>query len=209
MNLKKNINPFLIIMWLAIMIPLISNGYEETGTFPTGKVIMTTIAFLLGCGAIPTRLKNSKENEQKPHKVLKSENQENVGENMTVEGKYPHIESGSTVINNYSCTFTNSQLQQGNHNIMNLKKDDTEIETVKSLLVELKKITKNLPNNHQQSELQADIETIESQLKSPKPKIGFIKEICKSMRNVLEGSIGSTLATTYPYINELLKKLNS
>lgn len=209
MNWKKHINPFLIVMWLAIIIPIISSEYEETETFPTGKVIITTIVFLLGCGAIPTRLKNSKENEQKPHGAPKLEHQENVGENMTVESKSPHTEPGINIVNNYSCTFTNSQLQQGNNNTMNLKKDDTEIETVKSLLTELKKITKNLPDNHQQSELQADIETIESQLKSPKPKIGFIKEICKSMRNILEGSIGSTLATTYPYIDELLKKLNS
>lgn len=208
MNWKKYINPFLIVMWLALMIPSIISGYKETGTFPIGKVIIPTIVFLLGSGAIPTKLADSNENEQKPHQVLKSEHKENVGENMPpIENKSLNTNSNTTVINNFNSNIINPQFQQGNNNVMNSNKDDSEIETVKLLLIEVKKLTKNLPANYQQSELQADIETIESQMKSPKPKIEFIKEIFKSIRNVLEGSIGSTLATAYPNVHELFKKL--
>lgn len=208
MNWKKYINPFLIVLWLAIIVPTINSEYKETGTFPIGKVIMPTIAFLLGSGAIPTKLAGSNENEQKPHRVLKSEHKENVGESMPpIENKSLNTNSNTTVINNFNGNVIDSQFQQGNNNVMNSNKDDSEIETVKLLLIEVKKLTKNLPANYQQSELQADIETIESQMKSPKPKIEVIKEIFKSIRNILEGSIGSTLSTAYPNVHELFKKL--
>lgn len=211
MNWKKYIkyiNPFLIVMWLGVIVPTINSEYKETGTFPIGKVIMTTIAFLLGSGAIPTKLADSNENEQKPHRVLKSEHKENVGESMpSIENKSLNTNSNTTVINNFNGNVIDSQFQQGNNNVMNSNKDDSEIETVKLLLIEVKKLTKNLPANYQQSELQADIETIESQMKSPKPKIEVIKEIFKSIRNILEGSIGSTLSTAYPNVHELFKKL--
>ena len=190
------------------MIPIVISGYKETGTFQIGKVIMPTIAFLLGSGAIPTKLVDSNENEQKTRSVLKSEHQENVGESMTtVESKFSNTDSNTTVINNFNGNIIDSQFQQGNNNVMSSNKDYNEIETAKLLLIEVKKLTKNLPANYQQSELQADIETIESQMNSPKPKIEFIKEIFKSIRNILEGSIGSTLSTAYPNVHELFKKL--
>ena len=161
MNWKKYINPFLIVLWLAIVIPIVINEYEETGTFQIGKVIIPTIMFLLGCGAIPTKLKNSKESEQKTRSVLKSEHRENVGESMTtVESKFPNTDSNTTVINNFNGNIIHSQFQQGNNNVMNSNKDYTEIEPAKLLLIEVKKLTKNLPVNYQQSELQADIETV-------------------------------------------------
>lgn len=208
MNWKKYINPFLIVMWLAIIVPTINSEYKETGTFPIGKVIMPTIAFLLGSGVIQTKLADKNENEQKPHQVLKSEHKENVGESMPpIENKSLNTNLNTTVINNFNGNVIDSQFQQGNNNVMNSNKDDSEIETVKLLLIEVKKLTKNLPANYQQSELQADIETIESQMKSPKPKIEVIKEIFKSIRNILEGSIGSTLSTAYPNVHELFKKL--
>ena len=164
--------------------------------------------FLLGSGSIPTKLADRNENEQKPHQVLKSEHKENVGESMPpIENKSLNTNSNTTVINNFNGNVIDSQFQQGNNNVMNSNKDDSEIETVKLLLIEVKKLTKNLPANYQQSELQADIETIESQMKSPKPKIEVIKEIFKSIRNILEGSIGSTLSTAYPNVHELFKKL--
>lgn len=208
MDWKKHINPFLIVMWLAIIIPIIISGYKETGTLPIEKIIMPTLMFLLGYGAIPTKLTSSEKNEQKPHRILKSEHKENVGENMTnVEGKSLNTESTTKIVNNFNGDIINSQFQQGNNNVMNFKKYDSEIETIKLLLSELKKIIKDLPDKYQQSELQADIETIESQMKSPKPKIGVIKEIFKSIRNILEGSIGSTLATAYPVVDKLFTTL--
>lgn len=124
-----------------------------------------------------------------------------------IENKSLNTNSNTTVINNFNGNVIDSQFQQGNNNVMNSNKDDSEIETVKLLLIEVKKLTKNLPADYQQSELQADIETIESQMKSPKPKIEVIKEIFKSIRNILEGSIGSTLSTAYPNVHELFKKL--
>ena len=78
----------------------------------------------------------------------------------TVESKFPNTDSNTTVINNFNGNIIHSQFQQGNNNVMNSNKDYTEIEPAKLLLIEVKKLTKNLPVNYQQSELQADIETV-------------------------------------------------
>lgn len=44
-------------------------------------------------------------------------------------------------------------------------------------------------------EINAEIKTIEEQLKSPRPKRKIIYECGKSIRNVLEGALGSAMAT--------------
>ena len=56
-------------------------------------------------------------------------------------------------------------------------------------------------NEEARNELKADIDTIESQINSPKPKHSIIREGIKSVRNILEGAAGSVLAA------ELLKML--
>jgi hypothetical protein len=43
------------------------------------------------------------------------------------------------------------------------------------------------------AELEAEIETIKSQLKSPKPKAGIIREGLKSIRTILESCVGSAM----------------
>lgn len=56
-------------------------------------------------------------------------------------------------------------------------------------------------SGEQKAELAAEIGTIETQLASPKPKAGVLRESLHSIRNILEGIAGSMIA------GELLKLL--
>lgn len=48
----------------------------------------------------------------------------------------------------------------------------------------------------QKSDLQADIQTIEAQMLSSKPKATIIRESLSSIRRILEGAVGSTIASS-------------
>ena len=63
-----------------------------------------------------------------------------------------------------------------------------------------------MPDNDDKEIVRSDIETIESQLKSPKPRMLIIKEILKSTRNILEGMTGSLISAS-PTIATLFSKL--
>jgi len=70
-------------------------------------------------------------------------------------------------------------------------------------LKELKEIIQSLEGSmdefrlgdQQKSEIQADIQTIETQISSSKPKGGIIKESLHSIRNILEGATGSAITS--------------
>ena len=51
----------------------------------------------------------------------------------------------------------------------------------------------------QKSELKANIRTIETQMTSPKPKVVVVRESLHSIRNILEGDVGSGLAAETIY----------
>ena len=55
-----------------------------------------------------------------------------------------------------------------------------------------------------ESELRCEIQTIESQLNSPKPKTGILKECFRSVRTILEGT---TAAAAGQFIVEIGKFL--
>lgn len=52
--------------------------------------------------------------------------------------------------------------------------------------------------------LKADAETISTQINSPAPKKGIMKECLLSIKNILEGATGSVLASYLPVITPLL-----
>jgi len=90
-----------------------------------------------------------------------------------------------------------SQIQQGNVNssqtgAFNL----TKAEDIKAFVSSLKaKLDELQVGSGDKEEVLSDIETIESQLRSSRPKEGIVKECLKSIRTVLEGAAGSILAT--------------
>lgn len=99
-------------------------------------------------------------------------------------------------INNYIGHIEHSNFQQGMTNSMNVSCADRNIDVIESLIAEIKKILPKMENEADREEVSADIATIEHQLKSPKPKIGMVHELLKSVRNILEGTAGSLLASS-------------
>lgn len=62
------------------------------------------------------------------------------------------------------------------------------------------------PNSTAKNELNAELITIESQAKSPKPKPFIISESFKSIHSILEGVTGNILADEL--LSELSKYIN-
>ena len=60
---------------------------------------------------------------------------------------------------------------------------------------EIKKVLPQVENKSDRAEINADITTIEQQLKSPRPKFGIVYELLGSIRNVMEGAGGNLLAS--------------
>lgn len=108
-------------------------------------------------------------------------------------------------INNFVGSVANAPVQQGNSNIMNIEQCKNELDAAKFLVKEIKKIMDNIPQDENKAILQADIASVEWQLKSPKPKMGTIKELLNSARNILEGTFGSLIAS-HPVIADAFSK---
>lgn len=117
--------------------------------------------------------------------MIFNENEKKAAENITIY--------------NINGTIENSQLQQGSNNSINFNSNKNDIEIIKSILLDIKKIISDMPDDDNKGAIQADIATIEEQLKSPKPRMTVIKEVLNSARNVIEGMFGSLIAS-YPEV---------
>jgi hypothetical protein len=100
---------------------------------------------------------------------------------------------------------SNIQIQHhspGSSQSMQLSESNPE--RLRQFIEEMKEFLKqaNL-TSESESELKSELATIEIQLSSPKPKWTIVRESLKAVRNILEGAIGSTIATG------LLQQLNS
>ncbi len=94
------------------------------------------------------------------------------------------------------------QASPGAKQVVSITKDN--LEEVKEIIQKLKEsIDKLNLKQEQKEELNSDIQTIEIQLKSSKPKRGVITECLGSIRGILEGVTGNVLAS------ELLPKVIS
>lgn len=128
-----------------------------------------------------------------------------LGEEMTFS-EAERTAAQNITINNFEGSIANAHIQQGNCNTMNIKQCKNEIDTAKFLVDEIKKLINDMPQDEQKETLQADIESVECQLKSPKPKMRAVKELLNSARNILEGTFGSLIAS-HPFIAEAFSKL--
>ena len=90
----------------------------------------------------------------------------------------------------------NSQIQQASPSVTQLITiDEDRYEEVKKIIQSLKESIDQLGlGSQQKSDLQAEIQTIEAQMSSTKPKGTFITECICSIRRILEGVSGSVLA---------------
>lgn len=122
-----------------------------------------------------------------------------VGEDMTFNENEQRAAEHIT-INNYIRHAEYSNFQQGVTNSMNIESNNGDnINLIKSFLEELKEISTKIEDLADRNEINADISTIEQQLKSPNPKINIIHELLKSIRTIIEGA-GGNLISSYPAI---------
>jgi len=101
-----------------------------------------------------------------------------------------------------------SQIQQGtSQSSQVLTYNANDIEALLKFLADMKSQLSELKlDADSQAEVQADVETIETQIKSPRPKFTVIKECLASLRTILEGIAGNVIAALLAQqISTLLK----
>jgi hypothetical protein len=133
---------------------------------------------------------------------LKLEEDGIIGDDMTFSKEEKQLASSQSYhIETYIEQMSHSQIQQNTkHSTQTLGVQTLDLKSVSQLVHSLKSLMGKLGlNAEQESELNADIRTVESQLASPKPKAAVIRESLHSIRNVLEGAAGSGLATGIIY----------
>lgn len=141
---------------------------------------------------------------------LKLEGDGILGEGMSFNESEKRIaSSASHNITNYIHQVIDSQVQVGaTHSVMNVSLRPLDLDAVRDVV---HMITNGIGqpglDERQRSELGADINTIEAQMRSPKPKESIIREGLRSIRNILEGAVGSGLAAAVlPHIKNLLSQ---
>jgi len=129
--------------------------------------------------------------------ALELEKQGIMGERMSFSNDEKEA-AGSVsyqIINNIG-SMQNSQLQQGTHSSTRMLEINNGPENLSDFLSVLNDSIAQLSlMREQQSELEAEIKTIQSQLESPKPKQTVVSECLGSIRNILEGAAGNVTAS--------------
>jgi hypothetical protein len=129
--------------------------------------------------------------------TLKLEEEGVLGEGMTFSEKEKEkaVESSAPIINHIGMMI-NSQLQQNTENsTQSLNIEEFKVESLHPLIKSLEKLQEEVKDPIIKQELASEIEVLQSQVKSPNPKKGIIKETLKSVRNIAEGTTGSLVAT--------------
>lgn len=120
-----------------------------------------------------------------------------VGEGLTFSMNEKEVASSIVYeITNHIGSMNNSQLQQASSRSRQLQRnkfEGAELEGIIKILVQA--LPQMKLSSALEEEVNADIATLESQLGSPRPKMGIIRESLISIRNVLEGGTGSMVAS--------------
>jgi hypothetical protein len=121
-----------------------------------------------------------------------------LGEGMTFSDNEKHTAANSTYhITNNIGTMANSQLQQ--HTVdsaQSMSNSGIDFEEIRKLIDLIEQKSEDLEmDKDTKVEFLADLQTIKSQLSSSKPKVNIIKEGLSSLRNILEGTTGSLIAS--------------
>jgi hypothetical protein len=90
-----------------------------------------------------------------------------------------------------------SQIQQGTKSSTQSQTiSQNDLEAIRSLLLNLKSNLAELPlKDEEREEAYAEVQTLEAQLQSNKPKTLIIRESLRTLRSLLEGVASSTLAS--------------
>lgn len=134
--------------------------------------------------------------------AMKLEEDGILGEGYTFTQKEKHaVEKHSYNINNFYGSVEGAQIQQGTSASSQMQEFDLEKahqihDDIRNAMSELR-LSEPL-----RAEVGAELDTIETQIKSPRPKTPIIKECFGSLRKILEGAGGNIAG-------ELLKQIGS
>jgi hypothetical protein len=137
--------------------------------------------------------------------ALKLEEEGILGENLSFSKKEKEAANKSPQnITNFYGTVVSPQIQQGEmHGVQISVNLSIQHEQIAEFI---KKFKEALPalglTEDQKGEAKAELQTVEAQLKSPKPKSSIIHEGLKSLRTILEGAGGAVAAQL---LGELIK----
>ena len=126
--------------------------------------------------------------------ALKLEEQGVLGEDMSFSDHEKQV--APTVTYNIN-QMIGSQIQHGSvGSTQSMTNQGVELADVTKFVQELRDAVKDIQlHSEKKAELESEIQTIEIQARSPKPKFNIIKESLTSVRNILEGAAGSAIAT--------------
>ena len=130
--------------------------------------------------------------------TLKLEEEGIVGEGMTFTAQEAHSAQGTPqAVNNFYGAVHNPQIQQSNATAVQVhSRHQIDSEAISSFLALLASKIQDLQlSTDQESELRAEVETISSQLTSPKPKSTILRECGRSIRSILEKAGGTVVAS--------------
>lgn len=130
--------------------------------------------------------------------TLKLEEDGILGEGMTFSKEEKQVASSHVYnIQNFIESMTHSQIQQDTRDsVQTMSINEIDVSKVLSVLDEIKMVVADLTLSAEtKEELSAEITTVETQAKSPKPKTKIIRESLHSIRNILEGTTGSLISS--------------
>jgi AbiTii len=119
-----------------------------------------------------------------------------LGEGLTFTAEEKEVASSANYTINYNGPVGNSQIQQNTQSsTQTMSVSQSDLMAVAEFLDGLRGHIADLKmNNESTAQLEADIRATESQLKAPHPSAIVIRECLRSVRNILEGCVGSVLA---------------
>lgn len=133
-----------------------------------------------------------------------------VGEGMTFSKEEKSVASQVTYqITNNIGSMSHSQLQQHSSGSSQEMSQALDIAALGGLVARLRENTSRLQMEPAVSrEYEAELQTLDSQLSSPKPKRAIISESLRSVRTILEGASGNMIASSLlPSVSAVLAAL--
>jgi hypothetical protein len=109
-------------------------------------------------------------------------------------------------ITNFYGPVESPQIQQGSQKAVQVSASiNIDPEGIKSFIMNLRKVLDSLQiTNEQKSEVNAEIQTLEAQVNSPKPKTSIVSESMASIRRILEGAGGGVASQLLLEVGKLI-----
>lgn len=120
-----------------------------------------------------------------------------MGEDLIFNEREKETAAHSSYTINYNAPVNNSQIQQGTaHSAQSLVAVLPDMTALRDFIRRLSDEAPKLGLAQVDSaQLEAEVQTVNTQVSSPRPNITVIGEALRSIRNILEGCVGGILAT--------------